>query len=183
MSKLAEAFRELTQVCRVRPGAIEADIAAMARRLFRVMGEYPEAVALAAMDEWPRRSAFFPTEHEIRGLLEEIAGALARRVDPGNLQDGTYSSPVGATAEFARRVHAAHGAAYVDSWLIGGLNCLFSHDTIYTTAVGRQHLLQECGGIAGDCGVKIIQTEQMRERLREYARERGWDEGKRRKWS
>lgn len=169
MSKLSDAFEELTQVCRIRPGQFEGDIAALARRVFKALGEYPEPVALAALDIWPRRSEWFPTEKELRDLLEEIQSEAEREAaSRGQAGDGTYRGPVGNTALFVQKVEVERGADYVKSWLAGGINCLFTTTTIYTTSIGEERLGKDCAALIKLCGVKIRHSRECSKMLAAY---------------
>lgn len=169
MSKLTDAFEELTQVCRIRPGQFEGDIAALARRVFKALGEYPEPIALTALDMWPRQSEWFPTEKELRDLLEEIQSEAEREAAArGQATDGTYHGPVGNTALFVEKVQAERGADYVKSWLAGGINCLFTTSTIYTTNIGVERLSKDCAALIKLCGVKIRHSPACSKSLAAY---------------
>lgn len=166
---MKNAFRELTQVCRTRPGQAEGDIAAMASRLFKVLGEYGEPVALTALDMWPRKSEWFPTEKELRDLCEDIASQAAiDAASRGKCEEGVYRGPVGNTVMFVDAVRDTMGEAYVRSWLSGGINCLFGNDTIYTTPTGMQRLVRDCFSLMGQCGVQVKTSLRVTAMLAEY---------------
>lgn len=184
MTTLTQAFRELCGVTRARPDQSEAGIAAMAERLFKVLGEYPEPVALTALDIWPRRSEWFPTEKELRDLLEEIAANAAREAAArGKVGGGRYNSPVGNTVRFVERVREIRGADYVKSWLAGGVTAQFSANHVYTTGIGYDRLTKDCHGIAEACGVLIYRDPDVSKMLADYCDRNGlkFDEPKRRR--
>jgi hypothetical protein len=173
LSKLAEAFKELCAVSRVRPDLAAGSIEDAARRLWRVLGEYPEAVALTALDVWPRRSEWFPAEKELRGLLEEIASNAAREAQArGAVGGGKYRQPVGNTVGFVEEVRRLRGADYCKSWLAGGITCLFSANIVYTTSIGADRLDKDVGALAAQLGVKIVRDKECSEMLARYCDER-----------
>lgn len=181
MTKLSEAFKELCAVSRVRPDLAAGSIEDAARRLWRVLGEYPEAVALKAMDQWPRRSEWFPAEKELRELLREIDGDEAyKRASEGDTTEGVYLSPIGNTHLFVERVRQICGADFVRSWLAGGVNCKFSLNTIYTTGVGADRLSAEFSDMAEQLGVTIKENEVCTRMLADYVDSRGIETEKKR---
>ena len=173
MSKLTDAFEELTQVCRIRPGQFEGDIAALARRVFKALGEYPEPVALTALDMWPRQSEWFPTEKELRDLLDAIKAESEREAAARGIgREGTYHSPTGASADFVDRVRRVHGGDYVKSWMAGGINCLFADKNIYVTSSAFDRLHRDCAFIAQAAGVTIVRSKQAEAMLAKYCDDR-----------
>lgn len=182
-SKLGEAFRELCAV--VRPRAeMAAHMEAMASRLYRVLGEYPEPVVLAALDLWPRRSEWFPTEKELRDLLDEVKSeARQSAVERGHVGGGRFNDPVGNTVTFYERVRDVRGDGYVKSWLRGGVTCQFANAKIYTTRIGEERLSKDVGAIAEQCGVEIIYDPDVSKMLADYCdrHELKFDEPRRRR--
>lgn len=173
MSKLAQAFKELCAVCRPRPDQDEAVLMAAASRLWKVLGEYPEPVALAALDLWPRRSEWFPTERELRDLLEELASKAA--IDAaarGRIADGRYLEPVGKTHVFVERVRKLRGDDYCKSWLAGGITCLFSADTVFTTGIGVERLNRDVRAIIDATGVTVRRSATASRMLADYCDKR-----------
>lgn len=169
MSKLTDAFGELTQVCRVRPGQFEGDIEAMARRIFRTLNEYPEDVALAALDAWPRQSEWFPAERELRDLLDGIKGDADRKAaSQGQANDGAYFQPIGRVAGFVDKVRELYGADYVKSWLSGGINARFTDKLVLVTGSAFDRLQHDCGYLARLWGVQIEKDPRAEELLIKY---------------
>jgi len=167
--KLADAFQELTQVCRPRPDQNEGNIEAGARRLFKMLSEYPEGLALEALDQWPRQSEWFPTEFELRKLCDELlAEATRKEVAGGYVGGGRYHKPDGMVFQFVERVRDARGDGYVKSWLAGGITCQFAHNKIYTTGIGHDRLNRDFGILAYDLGVAIIEDAECSKMLRDY---------------
>jgi len=173
--KLSEAFRQLCAV--VRPRAdMAANMEAAAARLYIVLSEYPEAVALKALDQWPRKSEWFPTEFELRGLCEEIANDNAReeaQASEAYVGGGRYNRPDGMVFQFVERVRGMRGDGYCKSWLAGGITCQFGHNRIYTTGLGERKLHEDFGDLARELGVAIIAEKAMSEMLARYCDERG----------
>lgn len=174
MSKLTDAFKELCGVTRVRPEQAESGVEAMTRRVFKVLGEFPEPVALTALDLWPRRSEWFPTEKELRDLLEEVSAEAEREaMARGKTDGGLYRQPVGTTMQFVERVRAVRGEGYCKSWLAGGITCFFSNTRIFTTRIGVERLSRDFGALAEEMGVEIRYSEDAAAALRRYCDDRG----------
>lgn len=169
MSKLADAFKELCAVCRVRPDLAAGSIEDAARRMWRVLGEYPEPVAITALDVWPRRSEWFPSERELRDLLEEIASNAAREAESrGSTGSGLYKHPVGNTVAFVREVERIRGVDYCKSWLAGGITCLFTANQVRTTGVGEDRLRRDVGDLAKLMAIEILEDTDCSQMLRDY---------------
>jgi hypothetical protein len=174
VTKLAEAFKELCAVCRVRPDLAAGGIEDAGRRLWRVLGEYPEAVALEALDQWPRQSDWFPTEKELRGLLDQLASAAAiEAAQRGEAPDGSYLYPVGRTLAFVERAKRLYGEDYCKSWLAGGITCIFTDDKIFTTGVGFERLHHDLGAAAREAGVEIFSSAAASAMLAQHCDTRG----------
>lgn len=171
---LGEGFADLCAVCRPRPDMTDENMTAAARRIHSVLREFPEPVALTALDLWPRRSEWFPTEFELRALLEEIASNAAREAQArGSLGDGRYKQPVGNTVAFVDEVRRLRGADYCKSWLAGGITCLFSANVVYTTGIGFDRLSRDVGGLAEQMGVRIVRDKECSDMLAAYCNDRG----------
>lgn len=169
MTKLSDAFKEMCAVCRVRPDLAAGSIEDAARRLWSVLGEYPEAVALTALDLWPRRSEWFPAERELRDLLEEIASKAAQDAAArGSIGGGFYKQPVGNTVPFVNRVRDMRGDGYCKSWLAGGITCLFTANQIRTTGIGFDRLNKDVGPLAKEMGITILFDQECSDMLAEY---------------
>ena len=174
MSALTEAFRELCAVTRPRPDQSEDGLTAMASRLFKVLGEYPEAIAITALDQWPRQSDWFPTEKELRGLLEQLASAAAiDAASRGQAPDGSYLYPIGRTLAFVERAKRLYGEDYCKSWLAGGITCIFTDDKIFTAGVGCERLHHDLGAAAREAGVEIFTSAAASKMLAQHCETRG----------
>lgn len=166
---LPEAFRELCAVCRPRPDLADGGMEAAASRLFKALNEYPEHVALTALDVWPRRSEWFPTEKELRDLCEEIASQSALEAAArGSVGGGLYKHPVGNTVAFVSEVRKLRGDDYAKSWLAGGITCLFTANTIRTTRIGEERLNRDFGALAQHMGIKIARDDECSKMLAAY---------------
>lgn len=184
MSKLSDAFAELCGICRPRPDQDEAGLEATARGLWKVLGEHPESIALAALDLWPRRSEWFPTAFELRALLDQVsAESRQAAIQRGHVGGGRFNAPVGATVTFFERVRTVFGDGYVKSWLRGGVTCQFANAKIYTTRIGEERLRKDVGSIAEACGVEIIHDPDVSAMLARYCDENAlkFDEPRRRR--
>lgn len=166
---LPDAFRELCAVCRPRPDLNDGGMEAAASRLFKALNEYPETVAMTALDMWPRRSEWFPTEKELRDLCEEIASQAAiEAAARGSVGGGLYNYPVGNTVPFVREVTKLRGEDYAKSWLAGGITCLFSANTIHTTRIGEERLNRDFGLLAQHMGIEIERDDTCSKMLAAY---------------
>lgn len=118
---ISKALGIVVAVC-VRPADMDdPKVFVWGERMRRVLSEYPAAVALAALNEWPQSDSgkFWPTEHEIRNecyermsLRERLRHRFtveAERVEEPpkpKPSDGMFDDPVGNTAEFVARFKA-----------------------------------------------------------------------------
>lgn len=151
---LESAFNELCAVCRPRPDQDEGMMEAGARRLWKVLGEYRESEALEALDAWPKASEWFPTERELRDVLDRLK--IKSRVKGKTTQPNRYDFPIGMTKQFCDRVEVARGSAYVNSWLRGGVTAEFDKNSIYVTEAGHDRLWRDCEFLIRDCCIAII---------------------------
>lgn len=171
MSKaIGMGLAELTQVTRPRPGQDEAGIEAGVRRLFAALKEYSEDVALWALDAWPRHSEWFPTEHELRVFCDRRMCEIAREeaAKRGEAKGGRFLEPVGKTAYFASRAFVVMGEPWCKSWLAGGITCMFSNDTIYTTSIGCERINRDCDLLLREAGVRVIESKDASKMLADY---------------
>lgn len=172
MSKLADAFSQLVAVVRPRPDMDENGAVAASRRLFSVLNEYDEQVALAALDEWPRHSEWFPTERELRDVLGRMAMSMNRHGDAVT-EKGRHHKPVGRTEYFWKRVAASKGEAYAQSWLWGGVTAEFNDRYVFVNQVGHDRLWRDCEDIIRECGVAIVVDNDVAQLLVEYMKDKG----------
>jgi len=174
VTKLADAFKELCAVCRVRPDLAAGGIEAAGRRLWRVLGEYPEAIAFAALDQWPRQSEWFPAEKELRALLEELASAAAiDAAQRGDAPEGRYLYPIGHTAALVERAKRIYGEDYCKSWLAGGITCIFTENRIFTIAHGVDRLTHDLGAAMKEMGVEVYASVSASRMLAQHCEARG----------
>lgn len=168
---LADAFNELCAVCRPRPDQDEDMMQAGARRLWKVLGEYREGVAIAALDAWPKQSEWFPTEKELRNVLDRLK--IENTSATAATKAGRAHRPLGKTAYFYNRVEAAKGKAFAQSWLRGGVTCEFTHDSVYVNQVGHDRLWRDCENLILECGVAIIVDDEVARLLVDYMEREG----------
>lgn len=169
MSKLSEAFAELCAVCRPRPDQDMATLEAAGRRLWKVLGEFAEPIALATVDLWPRRSEWFPTEKELRALLEEVQAEAARDAAMrGQMPSGRYRDPVGNTAALYDHVRKARGHAYCRSWLAPGISAQFTANIVFVPQNLVHRVRDDIGALAFEHGVQIHPCAEVSRMLRDY---------------
>lgn len=166
MSK-ADAFNEMCAVCRPRPDQDEGMLEAAARRLWSVLGEYPEPVAIAAMNDWPRTSEWFPTEKELRGLLDTLRLKMGKTSSDGTGK-GRSQHPVGMTKQFWERVADVRGEAYAMSWLRGGVTAEFTTNNVFVNQVGHDRLWRDCEELIRETGVAIVPDKDVERLLTDY---------------
>lgn len=170
MTALSDAFNEMCGVCRPRPDQDEGMMEAAARRLWRVLGEYPERVALKALDEWPRQSEWFPTEKELRDALDRLRLKFGAAKGNGTGK-GRSQIPVGITKQFWERVCDVRGEAYAMSWLRPGVTAEFSTNNIYVNEVGHDRLWRDCESIIREFGVAIVIDNDVAKLLVQYMKD------------
>lgn len=167
MSKLADAFRQLIAVVRPRPDMDEGGAAAASRRLFSVLNEYDEDVALKALDEWPRNSEWFPTEKELRDLLDYVKLNSDKAAGEKDSR-GRSDKPYGLTARFWEAVARVKGEAYARSWLRGGVTCMFTDRYVYVNQVGHDRLWRDLSNLIQEHGVAIVVDDDIAKLLVDY---------------
>lgn len=152
------------------PDAIRGGI----QRLLKMLLEFPGPVALKAIDQWPREDSgkFFPTEAELYALAKVIARENVARADRAiaaqTTGEGRYSNPFEATARYVDKVARVRGDSYVRSWLVGGINCQFTHDTVYLTGAGYDRLSADTWHAAKEFGVKLRACPQVSKKLADH---------------
>lgn len=168
---LTERFQEFCAGnWRFRSAMDSESLAPAGRRLHVVLKDYPADVAIAGMDAWQASEEYFPTEAELRHTCDRVRGDYERQRAAAR---GSNTEPQGATRIFVSRVREVMGEDYAKSWLAGGVSCMFTADTIYTTGFGVSTLLKQCSGIAEECQVKIVQSDRARQMLQDYCNARG----------
>jgi hypothetical protein len=168
---LANAFNELCAVCRPRPDQDEEIMQAGARRLWKVLTEYREEVAIQALDAWPKHSEWFPTEKELRSLLDRL------KLDAATTGDTTrpdrFARPVGRTKNFFDRVSEVRGKAYANSWLRGGVTAEFSANYVFVTEPGHDRLWRDCENLIRETGVAIVIDPEVGQLIIDYMEKTG----------
>lgn len=172
MTALTDAFEELCSVCRPRPDQDEGMMEAGARRLWKTLGEYPERVALAGLDSWPKQSEWFPTEKELRNLLDTLKLKMGR-TDGKGTGKGRSQEPVGMTFQFWQRIADVRGEAYAMSWLRPGVTAEFTTNNVYVNQVGHDRLWRDCEDLIRECGVAIVIDNDVARLLVDYMERNG----------
>lgn len=73
-----------------------------------------------------------------------------------------------AVAYFANRCRTVMGEPWCKSWLAGGITCMFSADTVYTTKVGAERIQRECWALLQESGVNVIAHPDASAMLAQY---------------
>lgn len=180
MSAVAKALKHLVAVTRPRPDQSEGSVSAMAERFSAVFREYPESVVLAALDEWPKESEWFPTEKELRALLDYIK---LNHADARGAVDakGRSDTPSGMTKYFWERVASLKGEAYARSWLWGGVTAMFTAKYVFVNQVGHDRLWRDCADLIRECGVAIVVDNEIARLLVKYMDDNGMSSHERRR--
>lgn len=152
-----------------------------AKRLMKMLLEFPADCALEAINDWPKtpNGKWWPTEAELRAecekrvdyrrrLQKQVRDAQAAMQRGAHRQSGQDRrlEPYGATAEYVAAAERAYGAKFVASWLTRR-NCEFTADTIFTTPIGRERLSWKCAEIGKHFKVKVVECEQVAKRFSE----------------
>lgn len=87
----------------------------------------------------------------------------------GTPQGVRRSQPYGKTLMFYKHVAETHGEPYARSWM-NAQNCDFTDDTIFTTSIGRERLMNQCEFIASKHDVMIFECPHVRKRFKAGAR-------------
>lgn len=181
---LAHALREMTEVTRPRPNQDEESVEICIGRLYRVLREFPDDVALRAVDEWPRRNQFFPTECELRVQCDNVIADMARAEAASNVprEEGRFSHPVGRSEYFVNQVRKRFGDAYVKSWMSGGINALFSDNVVYVTIIGHERLMRDCHDLAHEASIWIVASDECLNNLNRYCERMERDFPTKKRW-
>lgn len=154
MTALSDAFNEMCGVCRPRPDQDEGMMEASVRRLWKVLGEYRESEALEALDAWPKASEWFPTERELRDVLDRLK--IKSRVKGKTTKPDRYDFPIGMSKVFYERVAMTRGEAYANSWLRGGVTAEFDRNSVYVTEAGHDRLWRDCDALIRESCIAVI---------------------------
>lgn len=169
---LESAFNELCAVCRPRPDQDEGMMEAGARRLWRVLGEYSEPVAIEALNDWPRNSEWFPTEKELRNVLDYVKLNNDKASGEKDTK-GRSDKPFGMTKHFWEGVARIKGEAYARSWLRGGVTCMFTERYVYVNQVGHDRLWRDVSNLINEYGVAIVVDDDIAKLLVDYIERNG----------
>ena len=175
---IVEELLALTQCCQRPPHIGEDGLRAWLGGVVATLLQHPGAAAVAAVQEWPRQPGgrWWPMARDLDELAQAF-GARHREAEAavrearhrrGASSQARNTLPTGRAAKFVERVATAHGEAYVQAWLRGGLNAQFGEDRIWLTGVGFDRLNRECGAIAHDLGVKLEPCAQVSALLARY---------------
>lgn len=165
--QISKALKQLIAVTRPRPDQSEGGVSAMAERFAQVFREYPEDVVVAALAEWPKGSEWFPTEKELRDLLNYIKLSSDKADSPPD-ERGRSEKPSGMTQFFYQRVSAVKGEAYARSWLRGGVTAMFTDRYVFVNQVGHDRLWRDVPTLIRECGVAIVVDEGIARLLVDY---------------
>lgn len=100
MSRLSDLLAEVMAVTRPPRGMDAGGVEAMTLRYMRILRDYHEDVGMKALDDWPKRHSFFPTEPEFRKALDEAHAILRPAAPLPPYDDGMRAGPHGATKAF-----------------------------------------------------------------------------------
>lgn len=173
-SALFDALQGLARVTVPRMATSAEGVTLGAKRLAKMLLQFPGFIALQAIDTWPEQETgqFFPTEKELRDLATVLNLAdVVRRERAEAAKDtghGRYMSPFGQTARYVRRVEAMFGEPYVRSWLVGGVNAQFTDTAVFLTGAGHDRLVADTWSVAADEGVTLIADKRVSKLLADY---------------
>lgn len=169
---LGKALKQLIAVTRPRPDQSEGSVAAMAERFLAVFSEYPEPIVLGALNAWPKHSEWFPTEKELRDLLDYLklsSDKIGSNIDARGRSD----KPSGMTKHFYDAVCRVKGEAYARSWLRGGATAMFTDRYVYVNQVGHDRLWRDLSNLIHEHGVAIVVDDSMTRMLVDYMEANG----------
>lgn len=171
-AEITKAMRQLIAVTRPRPDQSEASVSAMAERFAVVFSEYPEAIVIGALNAWPKHSEWFPTEKELRDLLDYLklsSDKIGSSIDARGRSD----KPSGMTKHFWEAVARVKGEAYARSWLRGGVTCMFTERYVYVNQVGHDRLWRDVSNLINEYGVAIVVDDDIAKLLVDYIERNG----------
>ena len=156
MSALFDLLSEVMAVTRAPRGVDAGSAEAMALRYMRILREYHEDVAVKALDDWPRKHQFFPTEPELRQALDAEHDLLRPHMAKPPYDDGMNANPIGATKAFIdefRALHPSKCAAYFD-----GEISRYSDVRIGTRVKFVAHMVEKLApGLIAKHGIRIVE--------------------------
>lgn len=156
MSEISDAMAALMAVTRLPRGMDATAAAALTMRFKRIMSDYHEDVSLKALDDWPRKNQFFPTEPEFRKALDEAHAALRSRRDAPPYDDGMSQKPTGATRAFIEDFRK-RWPEKCDAWFSGDVT-RFSETRIGTRlAFLKDRVERKAPGLMAKHGVRIVE--------------------------
>lgn len=170
--QIGKALKQLIAVTRPRPDQSEGSVAAMAERFLAVFSEYPEPIVLGALNAWPKSSEWFPTEKELRELLDYLkisSDKIGSSIDA----QGRSDKPSGMTKHFYEAVARIKGEAYARSWLRGGITAMFTDRYVFVNQVGHDRLWRDLSNLIRECGVAVVVDDDIAKLLVDYMERNG----------
>ena len=169
---ISNALKQLVAVTRPRPDQSEGSVSAMAERFQSVFREYPESIVIGALNAWPKASEWFPTEKELRDLLDYLK-LSSDRIGSNIDARGRSDRPTGMTKHFYDAVCRVKGEAYARSWLRGGATAMFTDRYVYVNQVGHDRLWRDLSNLINEHGVAIVVDDDMTRMLVDYMEANG----------
>ena len=166
-NQITAALKQLIAVTRPRPDQSEGSVMAMAERFQAVFRDYPDEIVLGALNAWPKHSEWFPTEKELRDLLDYLkisSDKLGSSIDARGRSD----KPSGMTKHFYDAVCRVKGEAYARSWLRGGVTAMFTDRYVYVNQVGHDRLWRDLSHMIQEYGVAIVVDDDIAKLLVDY---------------
>jgi len=178
MSRVAELLEEISVVC-IQPKGMDAGaIEILTKRLMRMIGEYAEPIAIRALDDWPKRHRFFPTENELREELDRAAGFHEARKEQSTKRydDGMSAHPHGATRAFLDEFRAI-APQKAESFFDHGIS-RYGENRIGTRLMFVENIIEKYApGLLAKHEVRIVEPYRYHIRARDYRdpNDRGYD--------
>lgn len=183
-SDLAAELAALTGFCQRPPDISEDALRDWMHGLMAALQRHPAAVAMEAVRAWPQQPGgrWWPMAADLDALARAIGAghaeladrlAAARAARRTKTTPQRSNNPIMRSAEFVDRVKAAHGAKYVKSWLMGGVNAQFGDAVVWLTPFGARVLQKDCGEIAKAVGVLLEADPDLSVTLAQYCDARG----------
>lgn len=171
-TQIAKGLAVLTAVCAKPADFDDAKVVLWSERLKQVLQEYPAAIAMAMISDWPKTDSgkWWPTENEIRNCCEgaltvrhalryAIERAMSQRTPiesnytPPAVNDGLSDQPSGKTEIFVSKLWQRDPAA-VEAYLH---NARYDDERIGVRyPVAEFALRSRAGDLIEELGVRIV---------------------------